>query len=71
MYIAIVCKKNKSGKLYKGAFYFDSKDKIHALTFDKFAIATMLGGMGEYMKLKEGDEILLDFVLAEKLVEVK
>lgn len=67
MKIYIEKRKSKNGMLYTRAYYEStspdgSKCFHNTITFDKWAIGAMLGGISEYYKMKEGDvyEVQLD-----------
>ena len=67
MKIYVEKRKSKNGKLYTRAYYEStspdgSKCFHNTITFDKWAIGAILGGISEYHKMKEGDvyEIQLD-----------
>lgn len=67
MKIYIEKRRSKNNKLYIRAYYESvspdgSKRFYNTITFDKWAIGAMLGGIKEYHKMKEGDvfEVQLD-----------
>lgn len=63
MILAVKCWKTKNGKVVKALCYEDKNGREQIATFDKWFIGTLLGSMGAYYKLKEGEQI--DFWIEE------
>lgn len=55
--MAVKCWKTKSGNLAKALCYVDAKGRERVATFDKWFIGSLLGSMGKYYHLKEGDVV--------------
>lgn len=70
MKITVKCWKTKNDKVVKAVCYFDSDGRQQIVSFDKWYIGFLLGGMRHYYNMKIGDVYDIPLGTAERCEDV-